>query len=224
MMADAIPLVRLENVSRIFDDGAVVALREINLSFDPGEFTVIVGPSGSGKSSLIHIMGGFDTASTGTVYWKGGPVLNKRAWTKLRRNEIGFIFQEFHLLPTLTALENVDMALSGQGLSSMVRTRRATELLEQVGLGARMKHLPHALSGGERQRVAIARSIANRPILLLADEPTGNLDSENARMVADLLLDTHKKQQTALVMVTHDDALAARSQRRIRIKDGQIVS
>jgi ABC-type lipoprotein export system ATPase subunit len=223
-MVEANPLVRLENVSRVFDDGAVTALRDINLSVAPGEFTVIVGPSGSGKSSLIHIMGGFDTPSAGTVYWKGSPVLDQRSWTKLRRKEIGFIFQEFHLLPTLTALENVDMALSGQGLSSLVRMRRATELLEQVGLGPRMTHLPHALSGGERQRVAIARSIANRPILLLADEPTGNLDSDNAGMVADLLLDIHKKQQTALVMVTHDEALAVRGERRIHIKDGRIVS
>jgi putative ABC transport system ATP-binding protein len=223
-MSQTVPLVRLENVSRIFDDGAVTALRDINLSIYPGEFTVIVGPSGSGKSSLVHIMGGFDTSSSGIVYWKGGPVSDQTLWTNLRRSQIGFVFQEFHLLPTLTALENVDMAMSGRGLSSQARKRRATELLEQVGLGARMTHLPHALSGGERQRVAIARSIANNPVLLLADEPTGNLDSENARMVTDLLLDIHDKRKTALVMVTHDAELAARGQRRIRIKDGRIVS
>jgi ABC-type lipoprotein export system ATPase subunit len=223
-MDQTAPLVRLENVSRIFDDGAVTALRDINLSISAGEFAVVIGPSGSGKSSLIHIMGGFDTSSSGSVYWNGEPVLNQTSWTNLRRSQIGFIFQEFHLLPTLTALENVDMAMSGQGLSALTRTRRARELLEQVGLGARMTHLPHALSGGERQRVAIARSIANRPILLLADEPTGNLDSENAHMVTDLLLDIHAKQKTALVMVTHDAELAARGQRCIRIKDGRIIS
>lgn len=223
-MAEPIPLIRLENVSRLFDDGAITALHDINLSIFAGEFTVVLGPSGSGKSSLIHIMGGFDTCSSGDVYWKGQPILDQKSWTALRRSQIGFVFQEFHLLPTLTAMENVEIALSGHGLSSFAQRRRAAELLDQVGLGARMNHLPYALSGGERQRVAIARSIANRPTLLLADEPTGSLDSDNAKVVADLLLDIQRNQETTLVMVTHDSALGARGQRRIQIKDGQIFN
>jgi putative ABC transport system ATP-binding protein len=213
----------LQNVSRIFDDGAITALRNINLSIFPGEFTVLLGPSGSGKSTLIHIMGGFDACTSGSVCWKGRPVTDSKSWTALRRSEIGFVFQEFHLLPTLTATENVELALAAHGLSTAAQRRRAADLLEQVGLGARMKHLPHALSGGERQRVAIARSIANRPTLLLADEPTGNLDSESAGVVTDLLLDIHRTQKTTLVVVTHESALAGRGERRVRIKDGQIV-
>jgi len=213
-MVEMAPLISLENVCRNFDDGAITALRDISLSIFPGDVTVMLGPSGSGKSTLIHIMGGFDG-----VFQRqrrvARPAGNERqSLDELRRNQIGFVFQEFHLLPTLTASENVEMALAAHGLSSAAQKRRAAELLDQVGLSARMKHFPFALSGGERQRVAIARSIANRPLLLLADEPTGNLDSENAAKIADLLLDIHRVHNTALVIVTHDSALAERGQRR----------
>ena len=213
----------LEKVTRVFDDGAVVALRDVDLSIFPAECTTIVGRSGSGKTCLVNIMSGFDVPSTGRVIVAERPISNPKSWTLLRRKEIGIVFQEFHLLPTLTAIENVEMPLLGSGLSAAARRDRAGNLLDQVGLSARMEHLPHELSGGERQRVAIARSIANRPSLLLADEPTGSLDSENAESVMALLFDLQRSRAMALVIVTHDEALAAGAQRRIKLKDGRIV-
>ena len=200
------------------------ALRGVDIAIAAGEFAVIVGPSGSGKSSIVHIMAGFDQPSGGRVLWRGRALRDQRAWTDLRRNEIGVVFQEFLLLPTLSALENVEIAMSGTGLSSGEQRRRAAELLDRVGLSARLKHLPHALSGGERQRVAIARSIANRPALLLCDEPTGNLDSSNARVVVDLLLSIREANAMTLVLVTHDRELALRGDRRIDIRDGQVAA
>ncbi len=221
--ANAVPLVRLERVSRTFDDGAVVALREVDLAIHPGDCVGVLGPSGSGKSSLIHIMGGCDMPTAGRVYWRGNAMAGIAAWSRVRGLEIGVVFQDYLLLPTLTAIENVEMALIGRGLSASARRRRSGELLEQAGLKSRMDHLPYALSGGERQRVAIARSIANHPALLLADEPTGNLDSANARAIADLLFEILGAEDAALVLVTHDVALAARCSRAVRIKDGAIV-
>jgi putative ABC transport system ATP-binding protein len=220
----AAPLITLDNVSRIFDDGSVVALDGIDMAIARGEFVSIVGRSGSGKSSLVHIMAGFDRPSGGRVLWQGQEVSDRRAWTQLRRNQIGIVFQEFLLLPTLSAVENVEIAMSGTGLSAPVRKKRAAELLEQVGLGARLGHLPFQLSGGERQRVAIARSLANRPQLLLSDEPTGNLDSANAADVMELLLALRAQAGMTLVLVTHDEALAARADRRVHIKDGKIAN
>ncbi|HTV68484.1 MAG TPA: ABC transporter ATP-binding protein [Rhizobiaceae bacterium] len=222
-MGSARPLIALKNVSRAYDDGAVVALRGVDVAIDEGEFAVITGPSGSGKSSLVHIMAGFDRPTGGTVFWDGSPVKNLRAWTDLRRTKIGVVFQEFLLLPTLSALENVELAMVGTGLSTAQRRGRAKDLLDHVGLSARLGHLPHALSGGERQRVAIARSISNRPRLLLSDEPTGNLDSESAAQVIELLLAIRKETKMAFVLVTHDEEIAALGERRIRIKDGLIV-
>ena len=218
------PLIALSKVSRTFDDGAVVALRGIDLSIERGSFTSIVGPSGSGKSSLVHIMAGFDAPSSGRVLWQGTEIAERRAWTTLRRTKIGIVFQEFLLLPTLSALENVEIAMSGTGLSAAERRRRAKELLDGVGLGGRFGHLPFALSGGERQRVAIARSLANRPDLLIADEPTGNLDSNNAAAVLELLLGLRRESGTTLVLVTHDPSIAARADRIVRIKDGMIAA
>jgi predicted ABC-type transport system involved in lysophospholipase L1 biosynthesis ATPase subunit len=222
--ANAFPLVRLERVSRTFDDGAVVALRDVDLAIHAGDCVGVLGPSGSGKSSLIHLMGGCDMPTAGRIYWRGAVMTSIAAWSRVRGLEIGVVFQDYLLLPTLTALENVEMALMRRGLSASARRRRAAELLEQTGLKSRMGHLPFALSGGERQRVAIARSIANRPALLLADEPTGNLDSANARAIADLLFEIQSAEGAALVLVTHDGALAARCSRTVRIKDGAIVS
>jgi ABC-type lipoprotein export system ATPase subunit len=217
------PLIALRNVSRTFDDGSVVALRGIDLSIGRGAFVSIVGPSGSGKSSLVHIMAGFDRPTGGKVLWHGVEVADKRAWTTLRRTRIGIVFQEFLLLPTLSALENVEIALSGTALAGPARRGRAAELLEQVGLGGRLDHLPYALSGGERQRVAIARSLANGPELLLADEPTGNLDSKNAAAVLDLLLALRRRAGMTLVLVTHDEAIAARADYTVHIKDGMVA-
>ena len=218
-----VPLIRLEKVSRTFDAGLVVALNDIDLSVFPGERIAAVGQSGSGKSCLLHIMGGCDVPTAGRVYWKGKPLLRFSDWTVLRGIEVGIIFQDFLLLPTLTAIENVEMAMIGKGIPSRERVKRAASLLEEVGLGTRVNHLPNALSGGERQRVAIARSIANEPALLLADEPTGNLDSASATMVIDLLFDIQRARGTTLVLVTHDEALASRCGRRIRLRDGRIV-
>jgi putative ABC transport system ATP-binding protein len=216
------PLIALSDVSRTFDDGSVVALRGIDLTVERGAFVSIIGPSGSGKSSLVNIMAGFDRPTAGRVLWQGAEVADQRAWTALRRAKIGIVFQEFLLLPTLTALENVEIAMSGTGLSAAAQKSRAAELLEHVGLGGRFRHLPFALSGGERQRVAIARSLANRPELLLADEPTGNLDSSNSDTVLELLLTLREKAGMTLVLVTHDDAVASRADRIVRIKDGRV--
>lgn len=213
----------MQTVARVFDDGAVTALRGIDLSVSAAEFVAIVGPSGSGKSSLVHIMAGFDRPSSGRVLWRGRELRDQRAWTDLRRREIGVVFQEFLLLPTLSALENVEIAMSGTGLPAAEQRRRAADLLDRVGLSARLSHMPHALSGGERQRVAIARSIANRPDLLLCDEPTGNLDSANAQAVTNLLLSIREASAMTLVLVTHDRDLAARAGRRIEVRDGRVV-
>jgi predicted ABC-type transport system involved in lysophospholipase L1 biosynthesis ATPase subunit len=218
------PLIALHDVGRTFDDGSVVALRGIDLAIVRGEFVSIVGPSGSGKSSLVHIMAGFDRPTTGQVFWQGRAVADKRQWTVLRRGSIGIVFQEFLLLPTLSALENVEIAMSGTGLPAAKCCKRAVELLERVGLAARMRHMPFALSGGERQRVAIARSLANHPILLLADEPTGNLDSANAAAVLELLLTLRSEAGMTLVLVTHDQSIAARADRIVHIRDGRVAS
>ena len=184
----------------------------------------IVGPSGSGKSSLVHIMAGFDRPTGGRVLWQGREVQRPAgSGRRFRRSKIGIVFQEFLLLPTLSAIENVEIAMSGTGLAAPERRKRAAELLDQVGLGGRFGHLPFALSGGERQRVAIARSLANRPELLLSDEPTGNLDSANAAAVVELLLALRAEAGMTLVLVTHDEALAARADRRIHIRDGRVA-
>jgi ABC-type lipoprotein export system ATPase subunit len=217
------PLISLENISRDFDDGHVVALREISVAIEPGTFTSIVGPSGSGKSSLVHIMAGFDRPTSGEVRWHGKAIRDKKAWTDLRRKEIGVVFQEFLLLPTLSAFENVAIAMSGTGLDAAAVKARATELLKQVGLEGRFDHQPHALSGGERQRVAIARSLANRPELLICDEPTGNLDSANAAAVMELLLSLRSEKGVTLVLVTHDEGIAAGADRTIHIRDGRVA-
>jgi predicted ABC-type transport system involved in lysophospholipase L1 biosynthesis ATPase subunit len=221
-MTDSIPMVRLENVSRKFDDGAVVALCDVSFSAQAKECVAILGKSGSGKSTLIHILSGCDQVTAGNVYWREEPVRDPRAWRKLRASQIGIVFQEFYLLPTLTAMENVELAMTN-ARSSRDRRTRAAELLARVGLEARMSHLPSALSGGERQRVAIARSLANTPSLLLADEPTGNLDTANAASIMDLLLEIQQTHGTALVLATHDESLAMRCRRRVTLKDGRIV-
>jgi predicted ABC-type transport system involved in lysophospholipase L1 biosynthesis ATPase subunit len=166
---------------------------------------------------------GIDYPSAGSVLWEGRPLRKQADWAQLRRTDIGIVFQEFNLIPTLTALENVELALFGRGLSTVRRQTRAAILLERVGLEARMHNLVTTLSGGERQRVAIARAVANEPRLLLADEPTGNLDSTNAVLVADLLFGLHEDAGVAIVLVTHDEELAARCRRLVRIKDGRIV-
>jgi predicted ABC-type transport system involved in lysophospholipase L1 biosynthesis ATPase subunit len=220
---ESVPLIALRGVSRLYDGGAIAALRNVDLRIETGDCVAIVGASGSGKSSLVNLLCGIDYPSSGNVAWEGRPLRRRRDWAWLRRLRIGIVFQEFNLIPTLTALENVELALFGRGLSAMRRHTRAAVMLDRVGLEPRMHHLVTKLSGGERQRVAIARAIVNEPRLLLADEPTGNLDSASAAMVADLLFKLCEKTGMTLILVTHDDALAARCSRRVRIRDGVIV-
>jgi ABC-type lipoprotein export system ATPase subunit len=216
------PLVSLEHVSHSFDDGRIVALRDVDLTIGEGESVAIVGASGSGKSTLILLMCGIRVPVKGRLLWRGTPVTRPEQWTELRRTEIGIVFQEFNLFATLTALENIEVAMFGTGLGRHERRRRSDAVLETVGLSKRATHLPHELSGGERQRVAIARSIINNPKLILADEPTGNLDSANAKSILDLLFELRENRGATLVMVSHEPSYARRCVRQIKIKDGQV--
>jgi putative ABC transport system ATP-binding protein len=182
----------------------------------------IVGASGSGKSTLILLTCGIRVPATGRVLWRGTPITKPEQWTELRRTDIGIVFQEFNLFPTLTARENIEVAMFGTGQGRRERCRRADAALDIVGLSKRATHLPHELSGGERQRVAIARSIINNPRLILADEPTGNLDSVNAKAILDLLFELRDDRGATLVMVSHEPSHARRCARQIKIKDGQV--
>jgi ABC-type lipoprotein export system ATPase subunit len=218
------PVAALESVSRSYDQGRVVALQEVTLRITRGESLAIVGPSGSGKSTLLHILGGLDRPTQGRVLFEGSEPRSVRQWARLRAERIGFVFQAYHLLPTFTALENVQMPMFGVIARSQERHRRAGELLARVGLAERVHHRPSELSGGERQRVAIARSLANSPSLILADEPTGNLDSQTSAGMMELLTDLHVTADATLVIVTHDSNIAAYTGRQVSILDGRIAS
>ena len=207
-----------------YDDGQVQALRGVDFRIEAGQFVAIVGQSGSGKSTLLQMLGALDHPTSGMLRYRGQSLADYRDLADYRAHEIGFIFQSFHLLPTLTALENVQIPMFETRRSAAERRQRAGELLGAVGLEKRLDHFPSKLSGGERQRVAIARSLANGAKALLADEPTGNLDSENARHVLDLLARLHREQNFTLVLVTHDMCIADQAQRVIAMKDGRIVS
>jgi len=217
------PLIALRRVSRVYDGGAITALRNIDFEVSEGCAVAVVGASGSGKSSLVNILCGLDYPSSGHVVWDGRPVRSRRAWVALRRNKIGIVFQEYNLIPTLTAVENIELALLGRGMSQKHRYTRAGMLLAHVGLEHHPHHVVSRLSGGERQRVAIARAMASAPRLLVADEPTGNLDSASAGRIADLLFDLQEHNAMTLILVTHDETLAARCDRRIRLRDGSVV-
>jgi ABC-type lipoprotein export system ATPase subunit len=207
-----------------FDDGDVEALRNLNLQVQEGEFLAITGPSGCGKTTLLQLLGALAKPTAGRLLYRGSSIPDLPDPSAYRSKEIGFIFQAFHLLPTFTALENVQIPMLETGISRSERKNRAIELLKSVGLEQRRNHFPSKLSGGERQRVAIARSLANRPSVLLADEPTGNLDSDNAAHILDLLSQIHQEEGMTLVLVTHDSSVAQRASRIIHIIDGHLVS
>ena len=207
-----------------YDDGQVKALRGIDFHIEQGEFVAIVGQSGSGKSTLLQMLGALDIPSAGSLMFRGTSLAERADLAAFRAHEVGFIFQAFYLLPTLTAIENVQMPMFETHCSVSERKRRATELLTAVGLEDRLHHFPAKLSGGERQRVAIARSLANGPSVLLADEPTGNLDSENAGLILDLIVRLRREQNITLILVTHDMGIARKAARIITMKDGRIIS
>lgn len=217
-------LLEVVDVHRDFDAGHVLALRGVSLKIEKGEFVAIIGSSGSGKSTLLSLLGALDTADKGEILFKGEAVTKLKDPAAFRAQNIGFIFQAFHLLPTLTALENVQVPMFEMGWSVAERQRKARELLEAVGMDHRLDHLPSKLSGGERQRVAIARSLANDPHILLADEPTGNLDSKNAVQIMDLLKSVHKEKGMTMILVTHDMHVARAADRIITMRDGQVMS
>jgi len=216
-------LIALRDVSRHYDGGRVVALSGVTMTISPGETVALTGRSGSGKSTLVHLMAGLDAPSSGSVQFRERQISGASAWARIRAREIGIVFQAFNLLPTLDALRNVMVPMLGVERDAERRRGRALELLDRVGLSTRASHRPAEMSGGERQRVAIARCLANRPALVLADEPSGNLDSGNARNVTELLLGVCAEYGASLVIATHDATIVDRAMRRIELLDGCVV-
>jgi putative ABC transport system ATP-binding protein len=219
-------LIEMRELTRVYDLGPqqIFALRGINLTIDPGEYVAIMGPSGSGKSTLMNVVGCLDTPSSGQYLLDGVPVetLNDDELAMIRNKKIGFVFQTFNLLARTTALQNVELPLVYAKIPRAERRMLAEEALTAVGLKDRMSHQPNELSGGQRQRVAIARALVNRPSLLLADEPTGNLDSQTGREILDLFHELHGR-GNSIIMVTHEDDVAREAARVIRLKDGKVV-
>lgn len=219
-------MLQVQNLSRTLRSGSrdLAVLRDVNFIIPRGQFVTIIGPSGSGKSTLLALLAGLDRPTSGSVLIQGKPIeqMTENQLAVLRRENIGFIFQSFHLLANFTALENVMLPL--ELLKADHPRQRAADLLNSVGLSERGHHFPAQLSGGEQQRVAVARAFAPDPQLLLADEPTGNLDSENGQMVLEMMLKLRDERDTTLVMVTHDMDVAALAQREIRLRDGQVES
>ena len=224
---DTTPAYELERATRYYGEGStlVLALDELSLAIKRGEFVAIFGPSGSGKTTLLQLLGALDRPTGGSIRFEGEPLerLGDSALAELRLRAMGFVFQQFNLIPTLTAAENVEVSLAPLRRSRAERRRIVEEQLEAVGLGARARHLPTQLSGGEQQRVAIARALARSPRVVLADEPTGNLDTRNGEMVMDLLARLHSELRITLVLVTHDEWIAERADRVLRLADGRLV-
>jgi putative ABC transport system ATP-binding protein len=220
-------VIRIENLTRFYTIGeeTVRALNGINLTIQKNEYVALMGPSGSGKSTLMNIIGCLDTPTSGEYYLNGPNVaqLSDSELAAIRNKEIGFVFQTFNLLPRLTALQNVALPLVYAGIPEAERLKKAKEVLEQVGLGNRMTHKPNELSGGQRQRVAVARALVNHPSIILADEPTGNLDTKTSDEIMQLLDIIHQAGNT-IVLVTHEEDIALRAKRVVRMRDGIVES
>jgi putative ABC transport system ATP-binding protein len=227
-VSEITPSYELEEVSRSFGDGSarVTALAALDLTIRRGEFVAVFGPSGSGKTTLLQLLGALDRPSGGSICFEGQPLeqLSDFALAELRLRGIGFVFQQFNLIPTLNAAENVEAALAPLSMSRHERAETAERHLDAVGLAPRAHHLPSNLSGGEQQRVAIARALVRSPRVVLADEPTGNLDTRNGEMVMDLLARLHRELGITLVLVTHDEWIAERADRVLRLADGRLIN
>jgi len=221
------PLYSLRNVERRYERGGVqvLAVHDLDLEIAAGEFLSLEGPSGSGKTTLLQLLGALDAPTSGSITFDGTELarVGDRTLTDIRARHVGFVFQQFNLIPTLTAGENVAIAMVPLKVKGEERHARARELLEQVGLGSRIEHLPSRLSGGEQQRVAIARALANRPRVIIADEPTGNLDSTNAKEVMGLLRSLQSDTGVTVIVATHDPEVASQSLRHIQLRDGALV-
>lgn len=216
-------LIRLTNVLKEYDNGAVIALNNINLSIKKGSFVSIIGPSGSGKSTLLNMLGALDSPDSGHVIINGVDLATQKDLSDFRRHEIGFIFQLHNLLPNLNVQENVEIPLMDANMSEKDKHKRALIFIEAVGLLDKKKQKPNKLSGGERQRVAIARALVNFPSIILADEPTGALDTKNGQKVLDVLRFVHESIGATLIIVTHDIDVARLADRTIEIRDGQVI-
>jgi ABC-type lipoprotein export system ATPase subunit len=221
------PMYELRGVSKVYGQGAteVAAVRDVELTVDEGEFVALVGPSGSGKTTLLQLLGGLDRPSSGEVLFEGRNLagLDDAALSELRLQTFGFVFQQFNLIPTLTAAQNVEVALAPRRLAAGERRETAARLLGSVGLAARGHHLPSQLSGGEQQRVAIARALANGPHVVLADEPTGNLDSTTGKEIIDLLTSLSGERRQTIVLITHNQEIAAHARRVVQMRDGRLL-
>jgi ABC-type lipoprotein export system ATPase subunit len=216
-------IIETQDLCRVYGDGELIhALDHVNLTIAPGELLAVMGPSGSGKSTLLNVLGALDRPTSGKVFINGQDLAKIRNYDKFRARTVGFVFQLHNLLPTLNSLENVEVPMMGH-LGAGARRKRAKELLGLVGLGDRMKHLPNQLSGGQRQRVAVARALANNPLIILADEPTGNLDSVSGGELMALINDLNHSQGTTFIVVTHDLNVARQTRRVVMMEDGRIV-
>jgi putative ABC transport system ATP-binding protein len=216
------PQLEVRKLCKSYDEGRIEALRGVDLSIQSGEYVAISGASGSGKSTLLQMLGGLDTPTSGEVLFQNAALGTAINLDSYRAHQVGFIFQAFYLLPTLRAIENVQVPMMAMRVDTKNRAERAEALLVEMGLEHRLKHFPNELSAGERQRVAIARALANSPSILLADEPTGNLDSVNSARIIEMLVGIQKRRGMTLIVITHESDIASSAPRHIRIRDGRI--